>query len=87
MNISVLTKKRQSEKNLPQVRWGHTLYNSGSTGKQRNIDGVKFLVCADEKPASRVAQFESRLERAATPLLDHNGTRIGICAAYAPTEA
>ena len=82
-----LTETRHSEKVCLKLDGGHTLYNSGPTDEQRNIGGVGFLVCAGEKPAPSVVQFESRSERVATLLLDYNGTRIGICAAYSPTEA
>ena len=44
-------------------------------------------MCAENKPAPSVVQFEGRSERVATLLLDYNDTRIGICAAYSPTEA
>ena len=88
LNVLVLTETRHSEKvclKLDGVH--HTLYNSEPTDEQRNIGGVGFLVCAGGKPAPSVVQFEARSERVATLLLDCNGTRIGICAAYSPTEA
>ena len=87
LNVLVLTETRHSEKVCLKLDGGHTLYNSGPTDEQRNIGGVGFLVCAGEKPAPSVVQFEGRSERVATLLLDYNGTRIGICAAYSPTEA
>ena len=36
---------------------------------------------------SSVVQFKGRSERVSKLLLDYNGTRIGICAAYSLTEA
>ena len=86
LNVLVLTEPRHSEKVCLKLDGGHTLYNSGPTDEQRNIGGVGFLVCAEEKPAPSVVQFEGRSERVATLLLDYNGTRIGICAAYSPAE-
>ena len=47
-----------------------------------------FLIHSSaEKPAPSVVQFEGRSEQVVTLLLDYNGTRIGICATYSPTEA
>ena len=86
LNVLVLTETRHSEKVCLKLDGGHTLYNSGPTDEQRNIGGVGFLVCAGEKPAPSVIQFEGRSKRVATLLLDYNGTRIGVCAAHSPTE-
>ena len=56
-------------------------------GGQQNIGGVGFLVCANEKQTPQVINFEGWPERLATLLVEFQGTRISICAAYAPTEA
>ena len=66
---------------------GHTLYNSGPAQGQQNIGGVGFLVRKSGKQTPHVVKFDGRSERLATLLVDYQGTRIGICAAYAPTEA
>ena len=42
---------------------------------------------AEEKPVPSVRRFEDLSERVVKLLLDYNGTHIGICAAYSPTEA
>ena len=52
------SKTRHSEKVCLKLDGGHTLYNFGPTGKQRNIGGAKFLAGAGEKPVLRIVEFE-----------------------------
>ena len=65
---------------------GHILYNSGPTGGQQNIGGVGFLACKSGKQTPHVVKFDGPSERLSTILVDYQGTRFGICAAYVPPQ-